>query len=185
MYSGSMTAEEMQDAAASLTEQKANELERLDAQSASGLRGSLGILVSFVTNTAALELRDLATQIRAIRGVVQDEFDELRATQAAAVVLSLCKDHRANYAEVLKALYLTDCRVWTEVGFSTTRSNRERVERNERMVPHAWDRFMRTEGEDLVLLADPSDTELCDYDVETLTEVWCFLHPPPQDGSCP
>lgn len=94
------------------------------------------------------------------------------------------KGHRANCAEVLKALYLTDCRVWTEAGFATTRSNRERVERNERMVPHAWDRFMRTEGEDLVLLADPGDTELCDYDVETLIEVWYFLHPP-QEKSCP
>lgn len=183
MYSGSMTAEEMQDAAASLAEQKATELERLDAQFASGLRGSLGILVSLATNMVVLELRDLATQIRAIKGVVQDEFDELRATQAAAVVLSLCKGHRANYAEVLKALYLTDCRVWTEVGFSTTLSDPRRVTRNERLMPHAWDRFMRTEGEDLVLLADPGDTELCDYDVETLTEVWYFLHPP-QERSC-
>jgi hypothetical protein len=156
----------MRDMAASLAEQGAETFLKVDKP-------------AFFDAIVAGALSVVATQIRALPLEYKaDEFDELRATQAAAVVLSLCKGQRANYAEVLKVLYLADCRGWMEAGVLTTRSRRSSVERNERMVPHAWDRFMRTEGEDLVLLADPSDTELCDYDVETLTELWFFRHPP-------
>jgi len=161
-----MTPEGMRDRAASIAERFAAEFLKGDKPTLVGA-ACCGVLTVVATWIRAIPLEYKA-----------DEFDELRATQAAAVVLSLCKGQRANYAEVLKVLYLADCRGWMEAGVSTTRSRRSSVERNERMVPHAWDRFMGTEGEDLVLLADPSDTELCDYDIETLTELWFFRHPP-------
>lgn len=103
------------------------------------------------------------------------EFDELRATQAAAVVVTVfgcgAARPRWHYRTVLKLLIVADLTrekplLWREVpvGYQPT------------TIPHAWDRFFEVDGEDLVLVADPDVTELTDDDVETLAYLCRFIN---------
>lgn len=100
-------------------------------------------------------------------------FDELRATQAAAVLVSAWGG-RADYATVLKLLFLADQRSIVDCGVPVTGRLYERRDYEPTTIPHAWDRFFATEGTTLVLLADPGDEQLSDYDVEVLQELWAF-----------
>lgn len=87
-----------------------------------------------------------------------------------------------NYTKLIKLLYLADRQSLTDVGAPITGAEARNMQhgpvlseildcvRYPELCP-IWSGFIRKSGYDVELIADPGDTELSDYDVDTLTEL--------------
>lgn len=107
------------------------------------------------------------------------KFDELRSTQAAAVLIRLAGG-RQNYTKLLKLLYLADRAALLDHGSPITGSTQvvmragplssevydfiKRVD-----LGPVWHKHIATDEYEVKLVTDPGDSELSDFDVETLT----------------
>src|SRR5690554_321212 len=114
---------------------------------------------------------------------MQFRFDELRATQAAAVLLKL-SGGRQNYTWLLKVLYLADRKSLEVVGIPIAGATFCNM-RNGPLASDVydcikgvrdckvWSTFIECAGQfDVALRGDPGDGELSDFDVETLTNLY-------------
>lgn len=93
-------------------------------------------------------------------------FEPLKATQAAAYLLRLCRGEY-DYDLLVKTLYIADWealrltqRAMTGVLFTLG------------FEEETWNRYIGRDGGTAILLADPGDGELSQFDEETLSEVW-------------
>jgi uncharacterized phage-associated protein len=115
---------------------------------------------------------------------VEQVFEPLRATQAAAILVQLAGGE-LNYTKMLKLLYLADRQSLLETGSTITG---DRIV-NMRLGPvlsgvyncvegahvdcATWARHFRKQGKyDVALTVSPGDSELSDYDVDVLTALW-------------
>lgn len=110
-------------------------------------------------------------------------FKPLRTTQAVGVLLYLAGG-RLNYTKTLKLLYLADRRSLIETGTSITGDRMVNMTTGPILssvydyikgnVPacKTWCATLKTDEYDLIRIADPGDSELSDYDVEILTELF-------------
>jgi len=112
---------------------------------------------------------------------MQFQFDELRATQAAARLLKLAGG-RENYTKLLKLLYLADRKSLEVAGVPIAGATFVNM-RNGPLASDVydcikgerpcdlWSRYVERRGFDVVLKGDPGDGELSDFDVETLDKL--------------
>lgn len=101
-------------------------------------------------------------------------FEPLAAAQAAGQLLRHAGG-RLEHAWLLQLLYLADRRSLVETGRPLTGAPAVQTERGPTLTTvdsPAWQQCFRREGEDTVLVRDPGDGELSDYDVEMLGEVY-------------
>lgn len=93
-------------------------------------------------------------------------FEPLRATQAAAYVLRL-SEGAYDYDLLVKALYIAD---WEAL--QVTQRAMTGVLFKLGFEEEIWNRHIGREGGTAILLADPGDGELSEFDEETLSKVW-------------
>jgi hypothetical protein len=86
------------------------------------------------------------------------------------VVLQL-NGGRAPYAWLLKILYLVDVHFIEQVGDPSGISGIVYDCLRSRVAPALWSDFVTQEADDIVLLSPPGDSELSDFDVETLESI--------------
>jgi Protein of unknown function (DUF4065) len=114
------------------------------------------------------------------------EFDELRATQAAALLLKL-SGNRDNCTRVIKLLYIADRKSLAEAGAPISGGKfcnmtngplasevYSCVKGDLTSIGGTWKQYIRRDGQydiELIPGSDPGDSELSDYDVETLTAI--------------
>lgn len=109
-------------------------------------------------------------------------FDERRAVQAAAVLLRLSW-MRQNYTWLLKVLYLADREALRQVGAPIAGASFCNMKNGplasdvyhcikQDSAHQVWADHIRKEGYDVVLVKDPGDEELSDFDVKLLTELF-------------
>jgi uncharacterized phage-associated protein len=112
------------------------------------------------------------------------KFDVIRATQAAAKFLDLAGG-TINYTKLLKLLYFADRQSLIEVGKPITGSSicnmncgpvlsevYDCIKQQDSEESKTWGDFISTQVHDAVLVAHPKDTELSDYDLEVIQEVF-------------
>ena len=111
------------------------------------------------------------------------QFDERRAAQAAAVLLRLAGG-RENYTWLLKVLYLADREALKETGapiagatFCNMRNGPLASDVYDCIKEDAgrhpvWNQFITKEEYNVRLVKDAGDSELSDFDVELLTNMY-------------
>lgn len=124
---------------------------------------------------------EVGTKMSKVRSM-EFRFDQLRATQAAAVLLKLAGG-RENYTKLLKLLYLADRESLAAVGepiagakFCSMKNGPlasdiyNCIKGNDECG--TWKRSIRKLGYYVQLVDDPGDSELSDYDVDVLTRLF-------------
>jgi uncharacterized phage-associated protein len=111
------------------------------------------------------------------------KFDERRATQAAAVLLRL-SGGRQNYTWLIKALYIADRVSLRNIGAPIAGASFCNMANGplasdvydcvKGSGPHPiWNEHIRRKDDyDVVLIKDPGDGELSDYDVDLLSRIY-------------
>jgi hypothetical protein len=110
------------------------------------------------------------------------QFNELRAAQAAAILIRLAGGQE-NYTKLLKLLYLADRESLLATGNPISGSSFVTMKagpvlsdvydciKHEDRCP-TWHQFIQKAGYDVRLTSEPGDSELSDFDVETLTNLY-------------
>ncbi len=115
-------------------------------------------------------------------------FDPLRAAQATAVLLRKAPGQKNNYTAIIKMLYTADRESIRKTGSPITGDkpyamvngpilthildlikDNSRQDEEQRAI---WSKYFRTTGFDLDLISDPGDSELSDFDIEILENIF-------------
>ena len=114
------------------------------------------------------------------------DFDELRATQAAAQVVQFAQG-KMNYLVLIKILYLADRESLKETGTTITGASFCNMEhgpvlsqvldcvKDPRSCP-IWNKHFAKSEYEVSLQCDPGDSELSDFDSETLRRLAQQFH---------
>ncbi len=115
-------------------------------------------------------------------------FDTLKAVQATAVLLKKASDRSHNYTAVIKMLYLADRESHAETDAPITGDRPIALERGpilsctldlmKEKLPEdeeqqaLWSKYIRKDGYAIKLVLDPGDSELSDFEVQKLEQIF-------------
>ena len=115
-------------------------------------------------------------------------FDPLKAAQATAVLLRKAPGRRHNYTAAIKMLYTADRESIRKTGSPITGDKPYAMD-NGPVLTHIlnlikddslhdeeqraiWSKYFRTTGYDIELISDPGDSELSNFDIEILENIF-------------
>lgn len=115
-------------------------------------------------------------------------FDTLRVAQAVAVLLKQAPDKKHNYTAALKMLYMADRQSISKTGSPITGDKPFAMDKGP-ILSHTldlmkdeplqdeeqravWSKYIRRAGYDIELISDPGDSELSDFDIEVLEQIF-------------